>query len=278
MRSTKQVPLKPRLRRIIAVPSSLFTDDKEPIKTYKVGFLARVASIFRVEEISVFLDGDRRNAYFLRDVLNYVNTPQYLRRRIVPLKRTLRYVGVLPPLRTPHHPDVDGKGFSCEYREGVVLGKKGNKLLVDVGLETPITVEGEGAVGTRVTVKLSRTERRVISSSSVPYYWGFKVSIVSGLGGLSERYQEYLRIATSFYGEPINELKDSLIRVLRGKRGVLVAFGSRKGLFEIARDEGADLRSLFDLVINFIPSQGTYTVRTEEALPISLSILNLIID
>jgi len=57
-----------------------------------------------------------------------------------------------------------------------------------------------------------------------------------------------------------------------------VAFGSRKGLFEIARNEGVDLFSLFDLVINFIPSQGTYTVRTEEALPISLSILNLIMD
>jgi len=279
MKSTgRKIPLKPRIRRAIAIPSSLFIDDKEPIKTYKVGFLARIAAIFRIEEISVFLDGEERNAYFIKDVLNYVNVPQYLRKRTIPLKRTLRYVGVLPPLRTPHHPDAYGKGFVCEYREGIVLKRKGDTLLIDAGLEAPIAVKGDKAVGSKVIIKLSGGEARITDESKIPYYWGFKVSIVKSLNSLARKYERYLRIATSFYGEPIDELKDSIARKSVGKKGVLVAFGSRKGLFEIARNEGVDLFSLFDLVINFIPSQGTYTIRTEEALPISLSILNLIMD
>jgi predicted SPOUT superfamily RNA methylase MTH1 len=46
-------------------------------------------------------------------------------------------------------------------------------------------------------------------------------------------------------------------------------------LFEIARDEGANLNDVVDFVVNTLPEQGTETVRTEEAVFASLSILNV---
>ena len=272
-------PLRPRVRRVIAVPSTLFRDDKEPLKTYKVGFLARVAAIFRVEDIVIFLDeGERRNASFLRSVLEYIDTPQYLRRMILPLKRSLKYVGILPPLRAPHHPGTDERGFLSEYREGIVVGCREGELLVHAGLEKPLVVKGRRKIGTRVTVKILDKGAEIVDRSAVPYYWGFKVRVLDDLREVVRRYGNYLKIATSFYGDPLLDLRDKISRELGERKGVLIAFGSKRGLFEIARSLDVDLRSLFDAVINFIPNQGTYTVRTEEAIPIVLSALNLLLE
>jgi len=56
-------------------------------------------------------------------------------------------------------------------------------------------------------------------------------------------------------------------------------FGSHdKGLLDIAQDEGFNLKKYVNTILNFIPQQGTYTVRTEEAIPISLAIINILIS
>ena len=39
----------------------------------------------------------------IRRVLEYLETPQYLRRRLFPLDESLKYAGLLPPLRIPSH-------------------------------------------------------------------------------------------------------------------------------------------------------------------------------
>ena len=56
----------------------------------------------------------------------------------------------------------------------------------------------------------------------------------------------------------------------------MVAFGSpRFGLREILQQEKLDRNDVLDYFVNTIPSQKTATVRTEEALLVSLGILNL---
>ena len=71
----------------------------------------------------------------------------------------------------------------------------------------------------------------------------------------------------------LEELVEGLSRAER----VLVLFGSPKaGLFEISEAEGTDLREVCDVVANFIPDQGTRTVRTEEAVFSTLAIINLL--
>ena len=77
-------------------------------KTLIVGWIGRAASIFRVDEVIIYRDRpskeQREVSEVIADILTYMETPQYLRRRLIPMKPSLRYAGVLPPLRTPHHP------------------------------------------------------------------------------------------------------------------------------------------------------------------------------
>jgi hypothetical protein len=56
---------------------------------------------------------------------------------------------------------------------------------------------------------------------------------------------------------------------------ILMAFGApSQGLHEIVAREHRKLEDVADFVVNMIPNQATETVRTEEAVYASLSILN----
>jgi hypothetical protein len=211
-----------------------------------------------------------------------METPQYLRRRLFRKKAELNYVGILPPLRTPHHPL--GSSVSAlrngEYREGVVLGEHGDRWLVDVGVGTPLLVAGKApSVGGRATVQVTGTRPeptgRFAKRRNVEEYWGYGVHIVQGgLEALAGRDEFELKIATSRLAPSYRESEGD-IRSRWGKaEDILVAFGSaKKGIGEILGGR-ADL--LFDFFVNMIPGQGTETVRTEEALHATLAILNLI--
>ena len=267
-------PIKPRPKRIIAVPSTLFAGEPLKLKTIKVGFLARALAIFRVEEVIIYVDkGERANAELVADILRYVETPQYLRKVLIPLKPNLKYVGLIPPLRTPHHPARDEK---IEFREGVVVFSSRGRVKVDVGLREPVTVRGYEHMGKRVTVKL-KPSPAIVPKSVVPYYWGYSVKIENSLSSLLKGISADLRIATSRYGDNVakvwNRLKDELKRANR----VLVVFGAPdRGLFEMCEEEGLDIHEFFNYILNFIPNQGTRTVRTEEALYATLAILNIL--
>ena len=105
----------------IALPDSLFVDDKADLraKTAKAGTIARAASIFGVERVYIYRDssGNFDSDYLVaRSILEYAEMPQYLRRRLLRKHRDLQYVGLLPPLRIPHHMTMtDAK--SGEVRE-----------------------------------------------------------------------------------------------------------------------------------------------------------------
>ena len=92
-------------------------------KTAKMGLIGRAAAIFRVEEIIVYPDvvksDQRQDLALIALLLNYLEAPQYLRKALSKSNPTpIR--GILPPLRTPHHP-TSGKTKHLkigEYREG----------------------------------------------------------------------------------------------------------------------------------------------------------------
>ncbi|NIV44240.1 RNA-binding protein, partial [Candidatus Bathyarchaeota archaeon] len=71
--------------------------------------------------------------------------------------------GVLPPLRTPHHPIINRlkKLDIGEYREGVVVSSSAKGSFVDVGVERLALVEGtQLPLNTRVTVEITRLQKQ----------------------------------------------------------------------------------------------------------------------
>jgi len=113
--------------------------------------------------------------------------------------------------------------------------------------------------------------------TEVPYYWGYTVSAEKrSFARLLEKGKFDLIIATSKIGAKIAEKYAQIAEKWAKACTILVGFGApTRGLNEIVKDEGVHLNSLVDFVVNTIPSQGTETVRTEEAIVASLAILNV---
>jgi len=285
-------PIKRSPPLSIAIPSSIIADTPHlRERTSKVGIIGRACAIFRVDEIIIYPDTSSREQYrdswFISSALSYMETPQYLRRKLFPLKPIFRYFGVLPPLRTPHHPTTahirDLK--VGEFREGVVVDSIDGRSKIDIGVEREAVLQGlKLPVGKRVTVKitsLKQNEPKVLLASkrNIEEYWGYDVVTSRYPLGRTIKDGMYdLTIATSKYGESLIEVADEVREAWSKARKVLVAFGSpSEGLREILKREKLGLEDVFEFVINTVPKQGTETIRTEEAILTSLAALNLIV-
>ena len=275
-------------RLSIAVPVSFISDTPHlREKTSKVGLIGRAAAIFTVDEIAVYRDNTESaqivDLNLITTLLSYMETPQYLRKRLFKLEPQLQYAGILPPLRTPHHPltktAMDLK--IDEHREGFVLSKTREGALIDIGFEEPAILSGrQFTVGKRLTVRVTRVSKPVevaiANPKDVKEYWGYKVSTTNSLRSVVEDGRWDLRIATSKKGAPLTQVAKELAEKWRKANSILMVFGSpTRGLMEIAQDEGAKLGEITDFVLNTIPNQGTETVRTEEAIFASLAIMNV---
>jgi predicted SPOUT superfamily RNA methylase MTH1 len=274
---------------VVAIPASVISDTPHlREKTSKVGLIGRAAAIFRVNEILVFPDNPKINqdgeADLIASLLTYIETPQYLRKRLFRLESRLRYAGILPPLRTPHHPlNRKIKNLKVgEYREGVILSKTREGTLVDIGVEVPALMRKKQQVaGERVTVKIAKVgeevEVQTANRDKISDYWGYAVKVErNSLTNLIENGNFDLIIATSRKGAKLADIAEEIGKRWKKAKSVLIGFGApTRGLYEIARDEGANLNDIVDFVVNTIPAQGTETVRTEEALLASLAILDV---
>ena len=260
-------------------------------KTSKVGLIGRAAAIFRVDEIVIFPDapsgGQKAEADLVSTLLNYLETPQYLRKRLFKLNPDLQYAGILPPLRTPHHPlNRRMKELRIgELREAVTLSGPSKQTLVDIGVEQPALIEDKNlAIGKRVTVKVVKVgkivEVKLANRDEAPSYWGYTVTIENLPFGSFLRKRGFdLTVATSRYGSPLVDVVGEIVERWKAANTVLVAFGApSRGLGDIVKREGRQLNELVDFVVNTVPMQGTETVRTEEALIASLAIFNIILD
>lgn len=273
----------------IAIPASVISDTPHlREKTSKIGSIARSAAIFRVDEIIVYPDNikqnQRRDIDFIAIILNYLETPQYLRKALFKIEPDLQYAGILPPLRTPHHP-LSGKTKHLkvgEYREAIVLSECKDGLSVDIGVQQPALLrQKQYRIGERLTSQVinigEKVEVQPVSRDEVPQYWGYMVKVEKrGLGQIIRSSDFDLKISTARIGNGFLEVQKQLGQRWAGSSHVLVAFGApTRGLHEIVADENIQLNAVSDFVINTVPNQGTVTVRAEEALLATLAVFNV---
>ncbi|OGD46040.1 hypothetical protein A3K79_01795 [Candidatus Bathyarchaeota archaeon RBG_13_46_16b] len=272
----------------IAIPASVVSDTPHlREKTSKIGLIGRAAAIFRVNEIIIYTDELKTDqtveTRLIALLLSYMETPQYLRKQLFKLQPELQFAGILPPLRTPHHPlNHQMKRLKVgEYREGTVLSKRNEDMFVDIGVEQPAIVRGKHLVlGKRITVKIADADRQIkaelANREDISEYWGYStIAAKQSFGEMVKQKDFDCIIATSKHGRAFLDVADVIAEKWRTAHRSLVAFGApTHGLNEIAEEEGLDLSTIADIVVNTIPNQGTETVRTEEAVLASLAILN----
>ncbi|XP_078148409.1 methyltransferase C9orf114 protein isoform X2 [Carex rostrata] len=191
--------------------------------------------------------------------------------------------GLLPPLDAPHH---YRKHEWSQFREGVTLdGDHSKGTPVDVGLMKNILVEQILEPGKRVTVAMGTNRdlnpdavRTVVSSSrpreEMGLYWGYRVRYASNLSSVFNStsfkggYDHV--IGTSEHGQVISSSE----LVLPSFRHLLIVFGGLSGLEESIEEDnnlkGRGANEVFVSYLNTCPHQGSRTIRTEEAILISL--------
>ncbi|PUA33818.1 MAG: hypothetical protein B9J98_02455 [Candidatus Terraquivivens tikiterensis] len=271
----EEVPRR-RTRLDVLLPSSLTAEVPHlREKTFRLGLVARFLAAFRVDNLILYHEDlkPNKNAELIKDIMDYLNTAPYLRRRLFPIKPSLRYAGSLPPLNIPTHPEAGSEG-TFHYREGVVVSPG----RVDAGLGRLIRTKRPLKKGTRLLVAIDPESReyRLISKKRAPVYAGFKTSIVPER--LDELVAQYdVKVATSRLGRAFQDSARQLAARLSAAKSACIAFGSAKrGLYDIAKLQGFNLDEVFDFVLNVVPEQGVRTIRTEEAVCVALTIVSAV--
>ncbi len=275
-----EVPPRRKVEIDIAVPSSIVSEAPDlREKTRKVGYVGRAAAVFRVSRICVYKDSSDEDLKLVSKLLEYQSTPPYLRKALFPLTKELKYAALLPPLRTPtHDPDF----FNVRVREGIVK-KVGAGFVVEAGLHKPVLIKGGKGLkpGERVFVRVLRDGGRFFIGEiveDVDFYTHFTVKTYSSPQDFVDAVvgEGALLVGTDREGADIRSVAQGLRRDAVSKGRVVIVFGGPKaGIFEIFDRE---LLSRFVYIVNTAPMQGTATVRTEEAVFITLAIFNLMLD
>jgi len=250
------------------------------VRTLKVGQIARAAAVFRVNRIVIYKDVEFDDSRFISMVLRYMDTPQYLRKMLIPRREELRHVGILPPLRTPHHP-INSKTSALkigEYRVGAVVESVGSDggVWVEIGVDRPIPLRTDKKfeAGQRLSVRIFSLDplaAEPVGQKEIPLYWGYETEVVGSLEDYLGSTDAFV-LLTSRKGTPLTtQLLHKIGRA--GPSDLAVVFGSP------ARGVDAFLsKKLMDrcCMMNTIPQQGTQTVRVEEAVFATLALLNLV--
>ncbi|KAG8447618.1 hypothetical protein GDO86_014937 [Hymenochirus boettgeri] len=287
----------------VALPGSIMDNAQSPeLRTYLAGQIARACSIFCVDEIVVFDEigevsrsvegnfegvGKKGQACVqLARILQYLECPQYLRRSFFPKHPDLQFAGLLNPLDSPHHVRIDEES---EYREGVVLDrptKPGRGSFVNCGMRKEVQIDKQLQAGLRVTVQLcedkeeQKVQKGVVVSPEHPrtergFYWGYKVRLAACLSAVFTEcpYKDGydLSIGTSERGSSVETVS------LPKFRHAVIVFGGLKGLeYSVEGDQTLDISEpsiIFNHYLNTCPNQGSRTIRTEEAILISMATL-----
>ena len=261
----------------IAIPDSSLSDETKKVdKTRKISEIARACAIFRVNTIYIYQDGNNkedRNLMLL--ILKYLETPQFLRKRLFPKMNDLKFAGVLHPLKIPSHiTPADAKKIKKgDVREGITVSYKG-KRFVDVGINTLVPFFSHDKLGKRVTVQFKsgypNFEVKSITKEEAPVYWGYTLKERSNLFSLIKEWKG-LTIVTSRKGKTATKVQ--VTGYTNSGKPVLVVFGSpEQGVHQIIGGKMSNLQN--SKTLNFFPNQATETVRLEEALLGTLSIIN----
>ena len=156
---------------------------------------------------------------FISMILRYLETPQFLRRRLFQKVNDLKFAGVLHPLRIPSHntPTNAKKIVAGDIREGVVVTVKGKKF-VDVGINQLIQFYGKTPTGKRITIQFKegypRLSVKEINHTESNTYWGYEVKERSNLFSLLSEWKGNI-IITSRKGKVVTKEKFRKIHKVR---------------------------------------------------------------
>ncbi|MGQ9478601.1 MAG: putative RNA uridine N3 methyltransferase [Thermoproteota archaeon] len=274
----------------IVLPASVLgvTDDLR-VKTFRAGLIGRAAAIFRVNEVVIYLDDHREetlaNQRIFSKLLKYMTVPQYLRRIVFRKDRDLRFAGLLPPLKTPSHtvPSSLKRVAPGSFRLACIVGERNGMLVLEAGLEKRLNAPVpehpfKARIGENVLLRVedpSRLLARVARFEESPFYLGYRVSAPRMTLGELLKGLDAVKIGTSRYGVLAWERLSQLRGLLSSDSRVIVAFGSpSEGLREMLAREKVKIEDVFDLVLNMVGEQGTETIRTEEAVFITLPLIH----
>lgn len=286
----------------ILLPSSIVDNaQSKELRTYLIGQLARTIGIFKISEVIIFHDKLKENStdylnFFVKNI-QYLETPQYLRKTLFPMSEDLINSGLMNPLDASHHLRIDEW---CPYREGCVLNRpvSGDYSWVNIGLRKDCKINRKLPEKTRVTVKLNeksfKDKCKFYTGTAVslrePFekagiYWGYVVRVCEKWDEIfndsiyGEKYD--FIIGTSDKGE--NYQKANFTKKKDFKH-CLIVFGGIQGIEGMLEDDEhnvnnrKNVRDLFDLYLNTCMGQGLRTIRTEEAIMISLAVLRPELD
>lgn len=266
----------------IAIPDTSLSDCSDlRQKTIKIGQIARAIAVFKVDSVVIYRTASegktRRDLNLLEKLLRYMDTPQYLRRAAFPMAPSLKYAGILPPLRTLSHPlSQSVKSISDgDYRWGIQAGTG----KVDVGLSDLIDYDEPISNRDPTLFKLRMVEGeiqlRIVERSSIDSYFGFEVQTVDNLATFLDASLSKTRIALSRIGVPFSSIEPEIKSVVSNTRDVVTIFGGpHRGIRELVPDQKDILKGIIDYWVNTIDDQGTETVRVEEAVWASLALFN----
>ena len=266
----------------IFIPNSFLSESKDlKIRTYKVGILGRALAIFQADNVIIYNDNHDKNedglddGEFIAEVLNYMNTPQYLRKQAIPIKPELRHVGILPPLRTPHHP-VNSQPDVGDYRQGFTVKRNKKGTFVDIGMDKLAFCKEQLSVKRIFDFKITKIAKKegiVTPEKPDDSYWGYNViSSKKSLKNSLKLIKPDLVVETTRYGDYIDSIFDELKHKVDECKSIAILFGGPYS--SIAEDVSNPNWDLYK--VNTIPDQGTETVRTEEAVVATLSLFNFI--
>lgn len=157
--------------------------------------------------------------------------------------------------------------------------------MAHIGLKKECELDQKLTPGVRVTVQIQSEAKKNIKGKVVsPHfpreefglYWGYEVRFCENLSSVFTQspfkggYD--LTIGTSERGDNVDQVKE-----IPKFKHLLIVFGGVKGLeAALKADSNLDIddpQPLFDLYFNTCPNQGSRTIRTEEAILISLAAL-----
>ena len=264
----------------IFIPNSFLSESKDlKIRTYKVGILGRALAIFQADNVVIYNDDHVKNedgahdGDFIAEILSYMNTPQYLRKKAFPIMPELKHVGILPPLRTPHHP-VNNQPDVGDYRQGFTVKRNKKGTYVDIGMDKLAFCKEQLTVKKIFDFKITKiAKKEVIVTPDKPddVYWGYKViSSNKSLKNSLKLIKPDLVVETTRYGDYIDSIFDELKHKVDECKSIAILFG---GPYSSIEEDVSNVN--WDLFkVNTIPDQGTETVRTEEAVVATLSLFN----
>jgi predicted SPOUT superfamily RNA methylase MTH1 len=254
--------LYPRRKNLSVILFTSIFDTENSLSeiTLKLSYIIRFLVDFRVSELWWVRDSKRKGIEkIIRDLVEYALAPPYAK-RYIPIRPTLKKVGLLEPVNIPAHVVING-GAEGEIRISV----NG-----DIGLNK----KKEKLCNKKYCLIIDSESGEIVSYPFYPYYTGFKLHFIDKkqfLMILNDKIESSNILIGSRIGVNIQTISEKIKEIYESK-GLRVVIGPPKeGLAKY-------LNSFNGFLINFLPKQGVKDVRAEEALMASLTLLNYFLE